>query len=77
MTCVRPLSPAVEKIEKPTTSLMSLPLKWKISLDSGRAWIQYVAKVHISTGKGSPSVDSPHMVLKRMEAKIDQSNINI
>ena len=40
--------------EKPTTSLMSLPLNWKMSSDDGRSWRQYVPEVHISTGKGRP-----------------------
>ena len=41
-------------VEKPTQLLMSLPLKWKISLESQRAWRQILPMAHISTGKGRP-----------------------
>ena len=41
-------------VEKPTTSSMSLPLKWKISSGNGRSRRQYVPEVHIPTGKERP-----------------------
>ena len=43
--------PAVGMVKRPTTSLMMLLLKQKISLDDERTWRQYVPKVHISTGQ--------------------------
>ena len=51
---VRVPSLAVGMVEKPTTSSMSLPLKWKISFGNGRIRRQYVPEVHIPTGKGRP-----------------------
>ena len=65
-------------VENSTTSSMSLPLKWKISLLMEEAGSNMYQRYIFLQERGDPSVwISTHMVHVRVEVRIDQSNINI
>ena len=76
--CVSIPLPAAGVVEKPTTSSMNLHLKWKISLLMKEAGGNMYQRYIFLQAWGGPSVQiSTHMVQRRMETRIDQSNINI
>ena len=74
--CVRIPSPAAGVAEKPTTLPMIIHLKWKISfIDERSRRNMYQWYIFLQFQGGLSVWFSPHMVQRRMEMRIDQSNI--